>query len=149
VGPATRLSPTAYLDLGTFTNPGLAEAPRDRSLSAHDPCVDAADNWRIGVHDKEMLEYWEGDAGYVFDCAWGATPPKLFVPPASIWDESVPSWMRGRREIVLERLRDQSGHDVLDDDRSYRDWAIRVLPPHGRGRAYREWTTPVDLPGRE
>ena len=29
------------------------------------------DDWRVRIHDKEMIEYWEGDAGYVFDCAWG------------------------------------------------------------------------------
>jgi len=94
--------------------------------------MDTEDNWRIRIHDKEMLDYWEGDDGYVFDCAWGVAPGTLFVPPASIWEDSVPSWMRGRREIVLQRLRERSGHDVVDDDRSYRDWTTRVLRSAGK-----------------
>ena len=89
--------------------------------------MDTAEDWRVRIHGKEMVEYWEGDHGYLFDCAWGVTPAKLFVPPASIWDVSVPAWMRGRRELVIERLRQRSGHDVLDDDRSYGDWTSRVL----------------------
>jgi hypothetical protein len=89
--------------------------------------MDTAENWCIRIHDKEMLEYWEGDHGYLFDCAWGVTPAKLFVPPASIWDVSVPVWMRGRRELVIERLRQRGDHDVVDDDRSYGDWTSRVL----------------------
>ena len=89
--------------------------------------MDTAENWRIRIHDQEMLEYWEGDHGYLFDCAWGVTPGKLFVPPASIWDVSVPAWMRGRRELVIERLRERSDHDVVDDDRSYAGWTSRVL----------------------
>lgn len=92
------------------------------------PFVDPSENWSIRVHDKEMLEYWEGEHGYIFDCAWGVSPGLLFVPPEPTWNDSVPSWMRGRRDVVLRRLRDRSGHDVVDDDRSYRDWKTRLLP---------------------
>jgi hypothetical protein len=90
--------------------------------------VTTSDEWRVAVHDKEMLEYWEGDHGYVFDCAWGVNPGILFVPPASIWDQSVPPWMRGRRDVLVERLRERSGHKVVDDDRLYDNWSARVLP---------------------
>ena len=76
------------------------------------------------------------------------TPPKLFVPPASIWDDSVPKWMRGRRGIVLERLRDRSGHEVLDDDRTYGDWTTRVLPTEGGPPGYRVWTAGEFRPDR-
>jgi hypothetical protein len=112
-----------------------------------DFCVETEDNWRIRVHDKELLEYWEGEAGYVFDCAWGVDPPTLFVPRASIWDDSVATWMRGRREIVLDRLRSRSGHEVVDDDRSYDDWTTRVLP--AGPRPYRVWTIGENRPPPE
>jgi hypothetical protein len=86
-------------------------------------------DWSVKVHDREMLAYWEGDRGFVFDhCAWGVDPPVLLVPPAAIWDESVPPWMRGRRDLVIQRLRERSGHVVRDDDSTPTDWRRNVLP---------------------
>jgi len=87
----------------------------------------APQQWRLESPWKEVMIYWEGDHGYRFDCAWGVEPAHLYVPPAAIWDASVPAWLRGRRSIVVDRLRQGSGHDVLDDDRDYDDWQTRIV----------------------
>jgi hypothetical protein len=76
-------------------------------------------SFRIAYEWKEMLTYWEGADGFAFDCAWGVDPGLVFVPPADRWDEVVPSWMVGRRETILQRLREFSGHAVKDDDKHW------------------------------
>lgn len=63
---------------------------------------------------KEVVVYWEGERGYLFDAGWGVDPRVLYVPSAEAWPDAVPDWMRERRDEVLERLRRHSGH-VLDE----------------------------------
>jgi hypothetical protein len=64
---------------------------------------------------KEVVNYWEGDHGYSFDAGWGVTPGTLYVPSAAIWAEVMPEWLRERRDEVVGRLRDHSGHDLVED----------------------------------
>lgn len=65
---------------------------------------------------KEQVVYWEGDRGCVFGGGWGVDPVITAVPDESTWDRVVPEWLRGRRDEVCERLRDQPGH-VLQEER--------------------------------
>jgi hypothetical protein len=80
-------------------------------------------SFRISYEWKEMLTYWEGDHGLVFDCAWGVDPGYVYVPAPDLWDNVVPKWLTGRRDEVVERLRQHSGHVVMDDDRA---WSARA-----------------------
>jgi len=65
---------------------------------------------------KELLTYWEGNQGYVFDCGWGRDPGTVYVPTEEAWDKVLPSWLIGRRAEVVARLAKHSGHIVKDDD---------------------------------
>jgi len=68
---------------------------------------------------KEQVAYWEGERGFVFDAAWGVTPPILYVPSPDVWAEVVPTWLRGRRDQVVRRLRRRSGHVLEETDAGY------------------------------
>ena len=61
---------------------------------------------------KERVFYWEGERGFEFDAAWGVTPGVLYVPNREVWDEVMPDWLRGRFDVVVERLEQRSGHRV-------------------------------------
>ena len=68
---------------------------------------------------KEEVVYWEGDQGYVLDAGWGLAPSVLYVPSSGVWDKSVPAWLRGRRDEVVGRLAEHSGHRVESTDAGY------------------------------
>jgi hypothetical protein len=74
------------------------------------------DEFRIVFHNREVIAYWEGDRAVLFDAAWGAEPPTLYVPSEEMWDEVVPGWLRGRHDIVVRRLAAKSGHRVESTD---------------------------------
>jgi hypothetical protein len=62
-------------------------------------------NFRIEAVWKELVEYWEGERGYVFDAAWGVKPGDLYVPASEDRDAATPEWMNGRRdEIAAQSL---------------------------------------------
>jgi len=63
---------------------------------------------------KEMVIYWEGSYGFVFDGGWGVSPPITYVPDGDHWDDVVPGWMRGRRSEIVDRLRAHPGHLVAE-----------------------------------
>ncbi len=64
---------------------------------------------------KEEVLYWEGRRGVSFAAGWGVTPPVVYVPTAEAWDASTPDWLHGRRDEVVARLVERSGHRVEDD----------------------------------
>ena len=70
-----------------------------------------------------MIAYWEGDDGFLFHGGWGVTPPVVAVPSEHAWDEVVPPWLQGRRDVVLTRLREAGGHTV--DEGTVVDWQYR------------------------
>lgn len=61
---------------------------------------------------KEELVYEEDGKSHSFECGWGVTPGVVYVPAAEDWDEVVPDFLKGRREEMLKRLREKSGHTV-------------------------------------
>ncbi|MFE4951636.1 hypothetical protein ACFQ9V_16180 [Leifsonia sp. NPDC056665] len=71
-------------------------------------------NFRIKAVWKEVVEYWEGDCGYVFDAAWGVEPGELYVPAPQDWDAVTPEWMNGRRDEIVARLISRSHHTVVE-----------------------------------
>ena len=73
-------------------------------------------SYRITYESGEMLTYWEGDNGYVFDCAWGVEPGNVNVPSEDFWEKVVPPWLQARRAEVVERLLKDSGHIVKDSN---------------------------------
>lgn len=75
-------------------------------------------NFRIEAVWKELVEYWEGDRGYVFDAAWGVEPGNLYVPAPEDWDAATPEWMNGRRDEIVARLIAFSHHNVVEDEPS-------------------------------
>ena len=89
--------------------------------------------FRISYEWKEMLTYWEGDDGFVFDCAWGVTPGDVYIPADDFWDAVVPPWLVGRKAEAMERLRQASGHVVkdfyVDWYRPADSWRIRTRTP--------------------
>ena len=72
-------------------------------------------NYEIEFRWKEEVIYWEGDRGFVFDGGWGVSPFETYVSSADIWDAAVPGWFKGRRGVVVDRLKADDGHVVLDD----------------------------------
>jgi hypothetical protein len=52
---------------------------------------------------QEEVSYREGERAYLFDATWGKLW-RLYVPSRRIWYDVMPEWLRGRREIVIERL---------------------------------------------
>lgn len=74
---------------------------------------------RIRLLGREMIEYREGEAAYVFVASWGVSPPVLYVPRSEIWDRVMPEPFRGRREEIvgmLRRSRIVRGHIFQDSD---------------------------------
>ena len=76
--------------------------------------------YEVEFYWKEEMVYWEGDRGFVFDGAWGREPISTVVPDPTSW-EHLPEWLRDRRELVLQRLRDCPGHAVVEDQYSLSD----------------------------
>jgi hypothetical protein len=54
---------------------------------------------------KEQMLYIEGENQFAFECGWGITPPDLYIPDAASWDAKTPSWMHGRRDDIVVRMR--------------------------------------------
>lgn len=76
--------------------------------------------YRISLVGKELIEYREGDAAYVFVAGWGVSPPVLGVPRSVTWDQVMPPEFHGRRDEIFERLRRSRqvrGHIFEDTDR--------------------------------
>lgn len=73
-------------------------------------------SYEIEPRWREELVYWEGDRGYVLDTGWGVEPGVLYVPSPAIWDNAVPSWLRGRRDEVVHRLAMHSRHRIEPTD---------------------------------
>ena len=78
-------------------------------------------SFRISYEWNEIVVYWEGDQGFEFDAAWGVAPGVLYVPDATHWDGVVPQWLVGRRDEVVGRLLQNSGHAIRDTDVGYRE----------------------------
>ena len=70
--------------------------------------------FRIETEWKELVQYWEGDHGYIFDAGWGVDPGDLYVPAAEDWDAATPDWMNGRRDEIVARLIERSRHTVVE-----------------------------------
>ena len=68
---------------------------------------------------QEELHYREGDDTFVLRCGWGVSPPVVFVPSAAGWDRRVPDWLRGRRDEIVARIEEHSGHIVASADWAY------------------------------
>lgn len=81
------------------------------------------DDFSIDFEWKEVVHYWEGSHGYWFDAGWGVDPPWLVVPEPEKWDACVPEWMRGRRDVIVARLIEHSGHEVIDSSTVDPDYA--------------------------
>ena len=64
---------------------------------------------------KEMVIYWEGTRGVVFNSGWGVEPAVTIVPDSSTWDRVVPDWLAGRRNEVIARLGQHKGHVVVEE----------------------------------
>jgi hypothetical protein len=62
-------------------------------------------SYRIVFTGKECLEYQEGDEAFAFVGSWGVEPVELYVPRAEDWDRVVPEAFRGRREVIVARLK--------------------------------------------
>lgn len=75
--------------------------------------------FRVEPRWKEVVVYWEGEHGYVFDAGWGVEPPVLYVPSPSMSDDVGPSWMLGRRSAVVSGLKAKSGHVLTEDVHGY------------------------------
>ena len=89
-----------------------------------------SDHFRIASEISEKLVYWEGDDGFVFDSAWGASPFIAYVPANAVWDAVVPAWMVGRRAEIVDRLRKHSHQTINESERGYsRDQAWRLRSP--------------------
>jgi len=89
-----------------------------------------SDYFRIGSEIPEKLVYWEGDDGFVFNSAWGVSPPIAYVPAVDVWDAVVPAWMVGRRAEIVDRMRKHSHQTIRESERGYnRDQAWRLRSP--------------------
>lgn len=64
---------------------------------------------------KEMVIYWEGSKGVVFDGGWGAEPIETYVQDDESWDLVMPAWLVGRRSEVVARLKANKSHVVRTD----------------------------------
>lgn len=73
-------------------------------------------DFRVELHHREVFAYYEGDRGVLFDAAWGAKPRTLFVPAEDAWDDVVPEWLRGRRDVVVRRLARATKHRIEPTD---------------------------------
>jgi hypothetical protein len=61
------------------------------------------------------------------DAAWGAKPRTLFVPTEEAWDDVVPGWLRGRRDVVLQRLAAATKHRIEATDDPMREQELRPV----------------------
>lgn len=73
---------------------------------------DAHGEFEVETRWKETVFYREGGDEFVFDGGWGVKPPVLYVPSPDEWDDSTPPWMHGRRDIIVERLAQETGHRI-------------------------------------
>jgi len=94
------------------------------SAPALETAAQPSEPFTIEERWPEMVTYWEGDQGFMFFGLWGVTPHILMVPSASCWDEVMPEWLQGRRDVVIARLVEHTG-DLIDDDH---DNFYRVAP---------------------
>jgi hypothetical protein len=83
--------------------------------------------FRVEIQHREVIAYWEGDRGFLFDAAWGAKPRTLFVPTEEAWDDVVPDWLRGRRDVVLQRLAAATKHRIEATDDPMREQELRPV----------------------
>lgn len=81
------------------------------------------DAFEVEPRWKEQVFYRENGREFLFDGGWGVTPPSLYVPTAAAWDRCTPSWLQGRRDIVIERLAQATGHRIVEGP--YPDWPVR------------------------
>lgn len=81
---------------------------------------------RVQLAWKEHFTVWDGDRCHDFPGGWGVEPCRVYLPPERLWDELVPTWLRGRRDEVL-RLAASVGHLAEDDP-------ALTTPPRPRGR---------------
>ena len=99
---------------------GGAQASSTTATQRYRASVKAAadvigDGFRIEYRWKEQVVYWEGSQSFVFEAAWGVDPGILILPTPAIWADVMPEWLQGRRDIVLARLREFSGHTIEED----------------------------------
>ena len=73
------------------------------------------DQYEIEFRWKEEVIYWEGSRGLVFPGGWGVDPPVTLVPDAHTCDQALPSWLVGRHDEVIARLRAERGHVVKEE----------------------------------
>ncbi len=73
------------------------------------------DDYEIEFRWNEEVTYWEGPRGVVFPAGWGAYPLVTIVPDSVTWDRKVPTWLRGRHDEVVARLRADNRHDVHEE----------------------------------
>lgn len=72
-------------------------------------------DYEIEFRWKELVIYWEGSRGAVFQGGWGVEPMVTVVPDSVTWDRVVPEWLRGRHEEVVARLRADDRHVVHEE----------------------------------
>jgi len=72
-------------------------------------------DFEIEFRWKEQVIYWEGSQGCVFPGGWGVDPPVTIVPDAGIWARAVPTWLRGRHDEVVAKLRADARHVVMEE----------------------------------
>jgi hypothetical protein len=77
--------------------------------------MSAAAVYEIQFRWKEEVIYWEGSRGCVFPGGWGVTPLVTIVPDAQTWDRAVPSWLHGRHDEVVDRMRADKRHVVKEE----------------------------------
>ena len=99
--------------------------PRAPSPVAHPSGYRAAvtsPDW--AVHESaDRLTYAEGDQALAFPRVPSERQPVVLVPDATIWDAVLPTWLRGRRAEVVERL--TSGPFVTEETDAA-DWTAEV-----------------------
>jgi hypothetical protein len=72
-------------------------------------------DFEIEFRWKEEVIYWEGSRGCVFPGGWGVDPVVTHVPDVDAWDRCVPTWLMGRHDEVVARLRSDSRHVVREE----------------------------------
>jgi hypothetical protein len=92
------------------------------------PRKHGGDEFRVETRGRETIAYWEGDRAFLFQAAWAARPPTLYVPSERIWDEVVPTWLKGRRGVVVPRLAARARHRIVDADEGYAAGAGELRP---------------------
>lgn len=98
-----RVGPSRTLD----DSPGATIARAIQDTARHGDGVEI-------VVGHETVHFWQGHVGYRFDAVWDAPPGVVYVPTPESWNRCVPAWMQNRREEIVERLRTDTGRDVVD-----------------------------------